>query len=148
MEFKKEDGQKYVEEFSCEANKGIVMFPCISPAFPLPHQFPLASYRGSFEETMLDQKTSIETIVQKLGLAETHPYEVLNWERFWESQPKGLMKYRTLKHTKYRLFKTLQACALLRDPSRQSKLMTATERCSKFSMKVKAHLIELQHAIQ
>ena len=66
------------------------MFPRISPAFPLPHQFPLARYRGSFEETMLDQKTSIETIIQKLGLAETHPHEVLNWERFWESQPKEL----------------------------------------------------------
>ena len=60
----------------------------------------------------------------------------------WSRSQKSLMKYKTLKHTKYRLLKTLQA--LLRDPNRQSKSMTATERCSKLSTKVIAHLIELQ----
>ena len=43
VEFQEEDGQKHVEEFSCEANEGIVMFPRMGPEFSLLHQFPLAS---------------------------------------------------------------------------------------------------------
>ena len=31
-----------------------------------------------------------ETIIQKLGLPETHPHKVLNWEQFWELQPKEI----------------------------------------------------------
>ena len=86
MQFNNQDGTTFVEDINEPAEEAIRMFPN-HEADQLPKDFPLAQFKGSFEETLAPVKISIERIIQKLNLKETHMHEVDHWENFWNAQP-------------------------------------------------------------
>jgi hypothetical protein len=53
---------------------------------PLPKDFPVAPFKGSFEDTLLEPKTSIDAVLRKLKCNISHPHEVANWQNFWSDQ--------------------------------------------------------------
>ena len=87
VQFKKEDGSTFVTDIiiTYPAHEHILVFPCVNK--PLPKNFPIAPFKGSFEETLLEAKTSIDQVLEKLRLSDSHPHEVNNWENFWLDQP-------------------------------------------------------------
>ena len=63
----------------------ILVFPRLNK--PLPKDFPIAPFKESFEERLLEAKTSIDQVLKKQISSDSHPYEVRNWENFWLDQP-------------------------------------------------------------
>lgn len=53
-----------------------------SPSWSEQH-FILADFKGTFEETLADQKAGVENIIRKLDLETTDPEDVQDWKRFW-----------------------------------------------------------------
>ena len=86
VQFNNQDGTTFVEDINEPAEEAIRMFSN-HEADQLPKDFPLAQFKGSFEETLAPVKISIERIIQKLNLKETHMHEVDHWENFWNAQP-------------------------------------------------------------
>ena len=85
VQFKKEDGSTFVTDITYPAHEHILVFPRVNK--PLPKDFPIAPFKGSFEETLLEAKTLIDQVLKKLRLSDSHPHEVNNWENFWLDQP-------------------------------------------------------------
>jgi len=46
--------------------------------------------KGSFQETLSEPKDSVDTVVQKLNLSQTHLYELKNWKKIWSCQPASI----------------------------------------------------------
>ena len=46
--------------------------------------------KGSFQETLSEPKDSVDTVVQKLNLSQTHLYELKNWKKNWSCQPASI----------------------------------------------------------
>jgi hypothetical protein len=53
----------------------------------LPENFVLAEFKGTFEETLADQKAGVQAILRKLDFQENYPEENQQWQQFWESIP-------------------------------------------------------------
>jgi hypothetical protein len=67
----------------------IVMFPGTNSC-DLPHNFPLAPFKGSVEDTLGEQKKGVQSIIRKLDFAEHYPSEALYWETFWNQMPEDI----------------------------------------------------------
>lgn len=86
IQFKNPDGTNLVKDYSQAAEEAILTFPRHEVG-QLPTDFPPAQFKGSFEDVLSPFKVSIERMIEKLDLKETHMHEVVHWERFWNAQP-------------------------------------------------------------
>lgn len=91
VQFTKADGSLFESIFrSNAATEFILVFPtCADGEHSLPCSFPLASFGGTFEETLGDQKAGVESIIRKLNLKSTLPEDVQSWDEFWAACPRG-----------------------------------------------------------
>ena len=67
----------------------ILMFPSrASGENTLPSTFPLAHHKGTFEDTLGNQKRGVDNFIKKMNLQQTDPEIVKSWLQFWEQCPK------------------------------------------------------------
>jgi hypothetical protein len=81
------DGVDFLEIYKVPADECfIALFPNSNP-HQLPENFVLAEFKGTFEETLADQKAGVQAILRKLDFQENYPEENQQWQQFWESIP-------------------------------------------------------------
>ena len=85
-----EDGSSYETVFKTNAAKYVILvFPsCANRERILPLDFSLASFDGTFSETLGDQKAGVQSMIDKLKLSAE---EVHSWMNFWRVAPKEPM---------------------------------------------------------
>lgn len=85
------DGADFLEIYKLPADECfIVLFPNSIPN-QLPENFSLAEFKGTFEETLADQKAGVEAVLRKLDFHENYPAENQQWQQFWESIPTTIL---------------------------------------------------------
>ena len=85
--FKRLDGSVFENMYRFIADGAIIMLPHITNVIL---SFTLAPFSNSFEDVFGETQLSIQAIISKLNLRDTHPEEVHNWSGFWESVPHEL----------------------------------------------------------
>ena len=75
VQFTREDGSGYETVFKTNAVKHVILvFPsCANGELTIPFDFPLASFDGTFSETLGDQKAGVQSMIDKLKLSAELP---------------------------------------------------------------------------